>query len=108
MKLSWRFTETTKQTFLGPNNNLLGAKHCFLFSLFRVQIESNIYMLKFLNVTNSRLLHNSQQKNTANRKAAGLQQDQNSYVLYLRNLLRSPCFMYSNTMMSGSPSTQTP
>lgn len=28
--------------------------------------------------------------------------------IYLRNLLRSPCFIYSNTMMSGSPSTQTP
>lgn len=27
---------------------------------------------------------------------------------HLRNLLRSPCFMYSKTMMSGSPSTQTP
>lgn len=26
----------------------------------------------------------------------------------LRNLLRSPCFMYSNTMMRGSPSTHTP
>lgn len=26
----------------------------------------------------------------------------------LRNLLRSPCFMYSNTMMRGSLSTQTP
>ena len=27
---------------------------------------------------------------------------------YLRNLFRSPCFMYSKTMMSGSPSPQTP
>lgn len=27
---------------------------------------------------------------------------------YLRNLFRSPCFMYSKTMMSGSPSPHTP
>lgn len=30
------------------------------------------------------------------------------FCTYLKNLFRSPCFMYSKTMMSGSPSPHTP